>query len=537
MHADANPFEPLWRRGLTRRGFLGAAGAAGLALAGAGTALHRAPTAAAAGANQLTNAELRVGIVGDPPTLDWHYTTASLTLFTCWNAQEQLVALDENFTPRPMLADSWEISADGMTYTFALRKGIKFHNGKSFGADDVVASLKRWGSIAPTAGPLFQRIESIDKRDDSTVVIKLNKRYGSLLSLLAYVGQAAAIMPADVVEAAGKERINQPIGTGPYKFVEWQPNVRIRFTRFDDYVPRPEPSSGLAGAKIPYIKDVTFTIQPDLSARLSALLGGDIDFAMNLSADQYDLIKDRSDVKAILLKPYSMPCLVFNSKVPPCDKVEFRQAVAAIFDCEAIMDSLGPKEFLRLDPSWMPFGPWHTTAGSQFYNQNNPAKARELLRAAGYNGEELTYISTRQYDIIDKPAQVATQQMRAAGMNINLEVVDWATLVSRRGQESGWHMFTTGWGMPNDPTMYPFLSCAAKWPGFYCNPRTDELLDKFQDEVAFEAQYKIWEQIQAQFWNDCNIVKWGDYYGLYGAKPTVEWNAFLDVHIPNMKKT
>lgn len=522
---------------LSRRGFLGAAGATGLALAGATALPDLTRVAAAAGSSQMNDANLRIAIVGDPPTVDWHYSTATLTLLCCWHVQDTLVALDADYKPAPSLADSWEVSSDGLTYTFALRKGIKWHNGKDFVADDVIASLKRWGGIAPTAGPLFKRVDSIDKRDNSTVVIKLKQKYGSLLSLLCYLGQAAVIMPAEEAERLGKERVTHPIGTGPYKFVEWAPNQHIKFVRYDDYKPRSEPTSGLAGAKIPYAKEASYVIQPDLNARLNAVLTGDIDFAMNLSADQFDLVKDRSDVRYAYLKPYSMPCVVFNSKQAPCDSVKFRQAVAAIFNCEAIMDALGPQEFWRLNNSWMPFSPFNTEAGKQYYNQNNPAKARDLLKEAGYNGQELTYLSTRQYDIIDKPAQVASQQMREAGMNVNLEIVDWATLVSRRGQEAGWHFFTTGWGQPNDPSLYPFLSCAAKWPGFYCNPKTDDLLDKFQEETTFEAQYKIWEQIHAQFWEDCNIVKFGDYFGLYAMRPNVEWDGFLDAHIPSIKKS
>src|SRR5262249_4066692 len=232
---------------------------------------------------------------------------------------------------------------------------------------------------------------------------------------------------------------------------------------------------------------------------------------------------------------YSMPCIVCNSKMPFTSDLNFRQAVAACFDCAAIMDALGPSDFWRLDPSWMPFGAWHSNGGQEYYNQNNVARARDLLKQTSYNGEELTYISTRAYDIIDKPAQVASQQMKAAGLNVNLDVVDWATLVSRRNQTSGWHFFTTGWGMPNDPTLYPFLSCAANWPGFYCNPTTDDLLDKFQQETSFDAQYRIWEQIQAPFWSDCNIVKFGDYYGLYAMKPNVQWNGFLDFFATNLR--
>jgi peptide/nickel transport system substrate-binding protein len=451
---------------------------------------------------------------------------------------ETLLTPNANYEPQPMLADAWEVSRDGLTYTFNLRKGVKFHTGQEMKADDVIASMRRWGSLSPYGGPVFQRLNSLEKRDDYTVELKLNRRYGSLLNVISNPGQPACVMPREIAEAAGKNRATEFIGTGPFKFAEWQPGVSIRLTRFDDYNPRSEPNNGLAGARIPYVKEVVFVAQPDTSARLSALLAGDIDFAMNLSADQFDLVKERSDITYQLVKPYYMPAIICNNKMPFTSDLNFRRAVAAGLDCNAIMDTLGPSDFWRTDGAWMPFGRYYSTAGTELFNQNNPDKARDLLKQAGYNGEELTYMSTRQYDFIDKPAQVATQQLRAAGFNINLEVIDWATLVQRRSQPTGWTFFTTGIGQPIDPTLHSFLACASNWPGFYCNPKTDELLDKFQDESSFEGQYKVWEQIQTQFWSDCSIVKFGDYYGLYAMRKNVEgWSGFMDFWAPNIRKT
>ncbi|MER3398346.1 MAG: peptide ABC transporter substrate-binding protein [Chloroflexota bacterium] len=530
---------------LSRREFLRT-----LALAGSGVAAYglsgctpapapqAGPAAPEVGAAQLSEAALRVATIGDPPTLDYHFTTASITHVICWNIYETLLALDQNYAPKPMLADSYEVSPDGLTYIFYLRRDVRFHDDTEMTAKDVVASLKRWGELSPTGRSLFTRVKNLDAKDKYTVVFQLAGRFGSLPAYLAYWGQAAVIMPERVVTKAGKEKVSEFIGTGPYKFVEWKPDVHIKLTRFEGYKPRSEPPDGVAGARIPIIKDVYFLPQPDTSARVTGLLAGDYDFAMNLSADQYATLRNRPDVKTHLLKPYYYPVLVFNQKEPPCDNLTFRQAVAAIFDCRAIMEPLGPQEFWRLDPSFMPFGRWWTDAGKEFYNQNNREKAKRLLQEAGYNGEPLIYMSTRQYDFIDKPSQVASQQMRAAGLNVQLEVLDWATLVARRSKTSGWHFFTTGWTMPNDPSAYPFLSCAGQWPGFYCNPKTDELLEKFQDEVTFEGQYRVWQQIQAQFWSDCQIIKWGDYYGLYAMRRNVEgWNGFQDLFIPNIRKT
>jgi peptide/nickel transport system substrate-binding protein len=495
-----------------------------------------AAPAAPAKPEGLTDATLRIATIGEPPTLDWHLAPVVATYTLAWHVFETLVALDKNFTPKPMLADSWEISPDGLTYTFKLRKGVQFHNGKEMKADDVVASLKRWGELSPNGIGLFQRVKSLEARDDSTVVFQLSTRFSSLLATIGSWVQAAAIMPKDIVESAGKEKVTQFIGTGPYQFGEWRPDVHIKMTRFDGYRPRPEPRDGLAGGKLPIAKELLFIGQTDPSARASSLAAGDVDVAMNLSVDQYATLKSRSEVTTHLLENPIFPYTVFNTKQAPGDNLQFRQGVLAALDSKAIMEPLGPPEFWRLHPALMPKSRWESEAGKEYYNQNNPEKAKQLIQQSGYKGEPLTYMTSRQYDTVDKPAQVIAQQLKAVGVNIDLEVLDWATVISRRSQESGWHLVGSFHLTLSDPLIQPWYSC--KFAGSYCSSTITKLVDDFENEVDFNAQYKVWEQAQAEFWKDAAILKTGgDYYPLYAMRSNVSgWNGFIDFMAADVRK-
>ncbi len=495
-----------------------------------------APAAPAPKPAGLTDASLRVATTGESPTLDWHFTTVAATFSLAWNIYETLVALDREFNTKPMLADSWEISPDGLTYTFKLRRGVRFHNDKEMKAEDVVASLNRWGELSQAAATFKPRLTSLVAKDDYTVEIKLNRRYASLLVTLAQFSQAAAIMPKEVVEKAGKEKSTEFIGTGPYRFEEWKPDVHIKLTRYDGYKPRSEEKSALAGALVPYIKDVYFVGQPDRSARLSALLAGDVDIAKELSLDQLNTLKSRPGVTAQVQQIYYYPYIGFNFREAPSNDLKFRQAVAAAVDSKAIMEPLAPPEFWKLHPTFQALSRWATDAGKDVYNQNNPAKAKQLLVESGYAGQPVAILTNRDNPVTDKSAQVLAQQLKNVGVNIVLEANDTATYVSRRGKPEGWGIFQSASFALPDPGNHPFFS--GRFDGGFNSPAVNALRDQFQEEVAFEAQYKMWEKIETQVWSELPMIKTGgDLVGLHGLRDNVTgWDTYVDLIIPGLRK-
>lgn len=192
--------------------------------------------------------ELHYASNAQPPSLDPLMSNAVVTREVASIIYESLVAFDENYEPVPMLAESIEQSEDGKTYTFKLRQGVKFHNGKEMKSEDVVASLTRWAEKSSSAravlvDPVFTAV------DDYTVTLTLGQGTTLALGAMANVSHLAAIMPKEIVESAPESGVTEFIGTGPYQFVEWKQDQYLKFTKFDDYVALDTPASGLSGKK------------------------------------------------------------------------------------------------------------------------------------------------------------------------------------------------------------------------------------------------------------------------------------------------
>ena len=162
---------------------------------------------------------LRVGMIGEPPTLDQHATTAVITREIGVNAFEGLYALDAKFQPAPLIAEGHEIADGGRRYTIRLRKDVKFHSGKLLTSADVVASLRRWGATATTGKALWRNVEALEAKGPAAVEFRLKEPSVTLLTVLAQVDSAAVIYPKEVIDATGEGQLKELIGTGPYRIV------------------------------------------------------------------------------------------------------------------------------------------------------------------------------------------------------------------------------------------------------------------------------------------------------------------------------
>ena len=222
---------------------------------------------------------LKVAIIGEPPAIDAHWTTASLTYDVTSHLYEPLFTLDEKYAPIPHLAEGHTIGDGGKLYTIRLRRGVPFHNGKELGAEDVVASLTRWGKLASVGKLLFKSIQSIQAKDRYTVELRLGTPSGIVLSALANASQFPAIYPKEVVEAAGDGQIKTFIGTGPFRFVERVPDRYIRMARFDRYAARSEAPSGYGGKRTAYVDEIQFIPVPDVATRTAGVESGEYHFS------------------------------------------------------------------------------------------------------------------------------------------------------------------------------------------------------------------------------------------------------------------
>src|SRR5690625_129109 len=235
--------------------------------------------------------ELRVALNAQPPTLDQPMDPAAATRDTSRLMYETLVTIDSNHQAVPMLAKSIDISDDGKIYTFQLREGVKFHNGKEMISEDIVSSMYRWMEKSSITGAIFNDA-TWEAEDDYTVVLELAQPSVLTLDTMASAKQAAAIMPKEIIEEAPPEGVSEYVGTGPFKFVEWKQDQYIHFTKFDEYQPSEGDADGLAGKKEALVDDIYFDIVTDATTRLSGLQTGQYDIIYQVPYDNYKQVKE-----------------------------------------------------------------------------------------------------------------------------------------------------------------------------------------------------------------------------------------------------
>ncbi len=481
---------------------------------------------------------LRIAHIGEPPTLDLHWTTAAITGHITYNVYEGLFALTSKFEPKPMLVDKWTMSADRLTYTFTLRKGIKFHNGKELTSEDVKASLERWGRIAANGRALFANVVSLTTPDPLTVVIKLREPNGLMLMYLGLSGQGAVIYPKEVIDEAGPGQVKRYIGTGPYKFVEHMPDRHIRLDRFDGYAARTEDPDGATGRKNAYFDSIFIVPVPDPAVRIAGVKRGEYHFAETVPPDEYDRLRTEADLVPFIAQTATWLTAVFNHRSPLMSNKKIRQAFLASLDQEAVMRaSYGNPRFWRIDPGLMPREHYlWTDAGKEYVSQKNPARARQLLTEAGYKGEPIRWVTTMEYVAYGTTAQVVKPMLERAGFTVDLQVVDWATVVSRRARPDLYDVFSTAFGFVPDPVFMLALNPA--WPGWYDNRDMNAMMTLMRRHSDPKVRHELWNRMQKLWYEDAGTIKFGDYFLLhlhrkelkgYVNIPThVWWNAWLE---------
>ncbi|RYH07545.1 ABC transporter substrate-binding protein [Tropicimonas sp. IMCC6043] len=475
--------------------------------------------------NAASAETLRYATIGEPPSLDLQMGTATLATTIGQHMFEMLYAFDSTFEPQPFLATGETISDDGLTITIGLREGVKFHNGQEMTADDVVASLKRWGEYGARGKLLVDDVASIEATGPYEVTIKLNQPNGAWKSMLAFPNGGPVIYPADIVTAAGGEPIapENYIGTGPFKFNEWRNNRHVELVKFDDYTGLDTPANGYSGARVAELDAIRFIPVPDVGTRVSGVQAGDYDYAEFISGDLYGILKDDPALKIHLSGAPIFGLVFMNSKNGPlADNFPLRRAVLAALNMEeALRVSVGEEALWSANGSFFPEGNiWYTDAGTEAYSQGDPAKAKEMAEAAGYDGTPIKLLVSTNYKTHFDQATVFTRQLADAGINIEMVVVDWATLLKKRAQPDQWDMFVTHHGNIPDPVLLTALN--NNYPGWWATEEKAVLDKKFTGTSDLDVRREAWAGLQALIYEQVPTMKVGDVYSYDIASPKLE---------------
>jgi len=479
---------------------------------------------------------ITVAATSSIPSLDVHTSTSGVAVQIAANIYESLFALDTEFIPQPMLVSDYEVSEDGLTYTFQLREGVVFHDGSALDSADVVASLNRWKQLAGRATAMLGESEFV-AADESTVTITLASPRSDLTAQLANPLQPAVIMPSEIVEGAGVEPVTEFIGTGPYELAEYAADQRVSLTRFDEYQSVDSAPSGYAGSKSAPTKDLVYEFVTDGATRLAMYSSGQlpvVDFGVDNLA-QVEAVPG-TEIRTVLDGDQA---IVFNKRSPIFSDLRMREALNLAIDSAAYLQGVTNDESLfRLNPSIMfeENVTWFSTEGEQAYNARDLDAARALLEEAGYDGTPVRLLTSRDFGNRFYPAAVMLQSQAAEiGLNVELVESDYATLIARRNDETAWDLYAGAFLVPSTPSQVIWLGANYGWPD---DPRLAELVAASASAMGDEQIRTAADDLQGYIWESLPGIKVGDVYAYYATRDTLEdvqfavggpvlWNARL----------
>ncbi len=461
---------------------------------------------------------LTVAVPIDPQTLDPTTNTANVAAIIMQNVFEPLYTYDGDWRVTPMLAATMPVYADqGRTMTIPLRAGVRFHNGATMTSADVVASIQRWQRLSIRGRLASETIETVEATGPLEIRIKLRTPLAQLVHMFAFFNAAMAVMP----EATARATIGGPltnaadfIGTGPFRFVERRADQYVRLQRFEDYVPSDRPASGYAGRREAMVQELRFVPVPNAGTRLQSVLSGQYDAADNVPTEFVERIRRSTTADALVVRWSGWIQMVMNTRAGPTQNALVRQAVQAAIDPTAIMTAaFGNTEFFGIGGSLYPEGaPLHSTSGIERYNQQNPVRARELLGQAGYNGQPFRIITSQQYDFVYKAALVAADNLRAAGMTVEIVLMDWASVLERRNNLAIWEAFFTFHNFVPEPSLITFMN--PSFPGWWDTPAKRAALLAFTSTLDDKARVTAWHRLHQVMLEDAATITVGSYYGL-----------------------
>jgi peptide/nickel transport system substrate-binding protein len=472
---------------MDRRTFLkAAAGAGGLAMTGLATPAISQRAAARA---------LRFVPQADLANFDPIWTTQFVVRNAAALVWDTLYGVDDQLRPQRQMVESEEVSPDGLTWTFRLRTGLKFHDNEPVLAKDVVASIRRWAArdqLGLMMTALQNELTAVDDRSFRWILKKPFPRM--LLALGKNATPCCFIMPERIAATDPFRQISDHIGSGPMRFVrsEWVPGAKAVFEKFAGYAPRQEAPSWLAGGKRLSVDRVEWIVIADPATAAAALQSGEIDWWETPIADLVPVLKKNRNVNVDIADPLGNVALLrINHLHPPFNDVRARRALLMAVSQEDCMRAI-----VGDDKLWKPMRGFFTP-GTALYNEQggdilkgprNFDAAKRLLAEAGYAGQPVTSLVAQDILFVKAFGDVTADVLKRLGINVDYAALDWGTVGARRAQKTppgqgGWHVF-------------PVWSAGVDWT----NPATNKFVRANGDDAWFgwpnnpqvEAEVAAW---------------------------------------------
>ncbi len=469
------------------------------AATGSDTGAATAPTSGETAASETaasetaaaTGGDLVAAISGEPDQLDPHKTSSYFSFQVLENVYDTLVAPDDKGAMQPDLAESWKVSADQLTWTFTMRKGVKFSDGTELTADDVAYSYKRIidGKLSPSWR--FSAVSSVSAPDKNTVVIKVKTATPNLLTLIGGYKGLAIVEKANVTDGKiGRD----PIGSGPFMVSEWASGDHITLKPNPDYW----------GTK-PLLAGVTYRFIADGNTAITALKNGEIQWTDTIPPQQVKALQSNDSIKLAVAPSNDYYYLTLNQKNKPWDNAAARQAIAYAIDRDAIIQAT---TYGTASPNQLAIpkqSTWYTEYNKYSKDQ---AKAKELFATAGYTGGTLNFLATSDYPETVTAAQIIASDLQPYGITVKITTVDFATFLSDQGAGK-WDMYMMSWIGNLDPAEYYFSQQRTDGSlnfQHYSNPAVDKLLDAGAIETDTAKRKDDYAQAATQIADDASYI-------------------------------
>ena len=369
---------------------------------------------------------------------------------------DTLYGIDEKLQVQRQMVEAEEVSADGLTWNFRLRPGLRFHDGEPVLAKDVVASITRWmprDAMGQMLRAIQQELVAVDDRGFRWA---LKKPYPKLLLALGKTSTPMCfIMPERIAKTDPFQQIGEYVGSGPMRFLrnEWVPGARAAFTRFEGYQPREDAGTWLAGAKRLLVDRVEWVVMPDPATASAALQSGEVDWWENPLTDLVPTLRRNRNVQVDIADPLgNIGSFRMNHLNPPFNDVKARRAVMMALSQEDYMRALvGDDEKLwkTLPSFFTPGTPLYTEAGGEILKAPRDLEAaKRLLGESSYAGQPVVCMVAQDQPITKTQGDVTADLLKRLGFNVDFVATDWGTVGQRRAMKTpldqgGWSMFHT----------------------------------------------------------------------------------------------
>ena len=442
---------------------------------------------------------------------------------------DTLYGIDDTLQPKRQMIESEEVSSDGLTWTFKLRPGMKFHDGEPVRASDAVASITRWSARDPMGLMLKAIQKELVVVDDTTFKWVLSKPYPKMLLALGKAGTPVCfIMPERIAKTDPFKQIEEYVGSGPMRFSrsEWKPGALAVFERFDGYNARTEPANWMSGSKSIYFDRIEWIVMPDPATASAALQSGEVDWWETPLPDLVPLLKKNRNIAVDIADPLgNIGSFRMNHLHAPFNDVLVRRAVQMAISQEDYMRAVvgsDTKLWKPLPGFFTPGTPLYTESGGEVLKEGPQMEAaKKLLAQSSYKGQPVVCVVAQDNSITKAQGEITADVLKRLGMNVDFVATDWGTVGQRRASKNepsqgGWSMFHTWHSGTDCATIAGNVGVRANgekaWWGWPTNAAVEKGVDAWFDAPSLEAEKAAIAGVNKAAMDDVVYIPTGFFY-------------------------